>query len=64
MSLLLIPLNYSVGVEKFRTVDLLPKGYRGVSFKDWLELIVKAGTLPFVVDSRSSLEAVRDVHDC
>ena len=51
-------------MEKFRTVDLLPKGYRGVSFKDWLELIVKASTPPYVLDSSSFLEAVRDVHDC
>ena len=26
-------------------MDLLPKGYRGVPFKDWLELIVKVNVL-------------------
>jgi hypothetical protein len=50
-----IPLNSSVGKEKFRPVDILPKGYRGVSFKDWLELIVKASAPLCVVDDNSCL---------
>ena len=51
-------------MEKSRPVDLLPKGYRGVSFQDWLELIVKASTSFCVVDDSSFLEAVHDVLDC
>jgi hypothetical protein len=52
------------GKEKLRPVDLLPKGYRGVSFRDWLELIVKVSASLSVVNHDSFPRIVCDVLDC
>ena len=54
----------SVGKQKLRPTDLLPKGYRGIPFKDWLELIVKASASLNIADHISLPRVVCDVLDC